>query len=78
MIGTMTGCAFKKEEKVPKEDSILTDKYEKQHREVREPVYRTAATAFAGGNGSESSPYEISSAEIKMTGQVNIEIKIIF
>ena len=63
MIGTMTGCSSKKEETVPKEESILTDKYEKQHREVREPVYRTAATAFAGGDGSESSPYEISSAE---------------
>lgn len=66
MIGTMSGCSSKsskKEETVPKEESILTDKYEKQHREVREPVYRTAATAFAGGDGSESSPYEISSAE---------------
>ena len=66
MIGTMSGCSSKsskKEENVPKEESILSDKYEKQHREVREPVYRTAATAFAGGDGSESSPYEISSAE---------------
>ena len=66
MIGTMSGCSSKsskKEETVPKEESILPDKYEKQHREVREPVYRTAATAFAGGDGSESSPYEISSAE---------------
>ena len=44
-------------------ESILTGNYEKQHREVRNPVYREAATSFAGGDGSEESPYEISSAE---------------
>lgn len=68
ILGSMTGCstAVKEKAAVSTEESvesILPDSYEKQHREVREPVYRTAATSFAGGDGSESSPYEISSAE---------------
>ena len=68
ILGSMTGCstAAKEEAAVSTEESvesILPDSYEKQHREVREPVYRTAATSFAGGDGSENRPYEISSAE---------------
>ena len=63
MIGTMPGFMANAEEPATEAESILTGKYEKQHREVRNPVYREAATSFAGGDGSEESPYEISSAE---------------
>ena len=63
MIGTMPGFMANAEEPATEAERILTGKYEKQHREVRNPVYREAATSFAGGDGSEESPYEISSAE---------------
>ena len=63
MIGTMPGVMANAEEPATEAESLLTGKYEKQHRAVRNPVYREAATSFAGGDGSEESPYEISSAE---------------
>ena len=62
ILTTMNGYMTKAEEIQQEEESILQD-YEHQHREVPEPVYRTAASSFSGGDGSESSPYEISSAE---------------
>ncbi len=57
MIGTMPGSTANAEEPATEAESILTGNYEKQHREVRNPVYREAATSFAGGDGSEESPY---------------------
>lgn len=48
---------------VTSEEESVVEPYEHQHRDVGEPAYREAAGAFAGGDGSESSPYEISSAE---------------
>ena len=61
VLTTMTGTFVKADDTV-QEESIL-EKYEHQHREVGEAVYRKAASAFSGGDGSESAPYEISSAE---------------
>ena len=61
VLTTMTGTFVKADDTV-QEESIL-EKYEHQHREVGEAVYREAASAFSGGDGSESAPYEISSAE---------------
>ena len=52
MIGTMPGFMANAEEPATEAESILTGNYEKQHREVRNPVYREAATSFAGGDGS--------------------------
>ena len=49
MIGTMPGFMANAEEPATEAESILTGNYEKQHREVRNPVYREAATSFAGG-----------------------------
>ena len=57
LVGTIPGGAVNAEEPATEAESILPDNYEKQHREVRQPVYREAATAFAGGDGSEESPY---------------------
>ena len=61
VLTTLTGPFVKADDTV-QEESIL-EKYEHQHRDIGEAVYREAAFAFAGGDGSESSPYEISSAE---------------
>ena len=61
VLTTTTGTFVKADDTV-QEESIL-EKYEHQHREVGEAVYRKAASAFSGGDGSESAPYEISSAE---------------
>ena len=46
--------AFVKADDTVQEESIL-EKYEHQHRDIGEAVYREAAFAFAGGDGSESS-----------------------
>ena len=62
MIGTMPGFMANAEEPATEAESILTGKYEKQHREVRNRVYREAATSLRE-EGSEESLYEISSAE---------------
>ena len=62
VLATMTGYSVKADDVVSEEESIVQS-YEYQHRDIGEPVYREAADAFAGGDGSESSPYEISSAE---------------
>lgn len=61
ILGTMQGYPVRAND-TAEEESIL-ETYEHQHREIGEPVYREAASAFAGGDGSEASPYEISSAE---------------
>lgn len=62
MLGIMTGNFVKADDEVQEEESIVQP-YEHQHRDVGESVYREAARAFAGGDGTENSPYEISSAE---------------
>ena len=62
VLTTITGYPVKAEDVASEEESIVQP-YEHQHRDIGEPVYRDAADAFAGGDGSENSPYEISSAE---------------
>lgn len=62
ILTTMPGYFVRAEDVAQDEESIV-QKYEHQHRELGEPVYREAAEAFAGGDGSENAPYEISSAE---------------
>ena len=62
MLGIMTGNFVKADDEVQEEESIVQP-YEHQHRDVGETMYREAARVFAGGDGTENSPYEISSAE---------------
>ena len=62
VLTTITGYPVKAEDVASEEESVV-EAYDHQHRDIGEPVYREAADAFAGGDGSESSPYEISSAE---------------
>lgn len=56
------GNFVKADDEVQEEESIV-QLYEHQHRDGGESVYREAARAFAGGDGTENSPYEISSVE---------------
>ena len=53
VLTTLTGPFVKADDTV-QEESIL-EKYEHQHRDIGEAVYREAAFAFAGGDGSEAS-----------------------
>ena len=61
VLAVIPGVTVRAEE-ITQEESIIS-KYEYEHQDAGEAVYRKAASAFAGGDGSENAPYEISSAE---------------
>ncbi|MGN1165626.1 MAG: GLUG motif-containing protein [Lachnospiraceae bacterium] len=63
IVLTMTGCSSTENKKTAADQDTTKESYEYVHRELGEPVYRTAAEEFAGGDGSEKYPYEISTAE---------------
>lgn len=54
ILGLMTGCG--------KKETTLDYKTQYEHRELGSPVYMEASKEFSGGDGSEESPYEISTA----------------
>lgn len=54
---------LQKIKKTEENEESVKETYEYLHRDLGEPVYRTASEGFAGGDGSENSPYEISTAE---------------